>query len=135
MLATLERAPRPRRAHRGRGTGKRKCGRARCRPSSKAAWRNGSRRRRRRTPVSTRKWRRSESRQMEALSRDLAAERERSAVLDAHRQETLQRELAAQARAQARRFATTLLSELASPALEDASGAGVPRTVFRTARG
>jgi len=57
-------------------------------------------------------------RQMEALSRDLAAERERSAVLDAHRQETLQRELAVQAGAQARAFATTLLTELASPALE-----------------
>jgi len=58
------------------------------------------------------------SRQMEALSRHLAAERERSAAQDAHRQETLQRELAAQAGVQARQFASKLLARLAGPDLE-----------------
>ncbi len=58
------------------------------------------------------------SRQMEALSRHLAAERERSAAQDAHRQETLQRELAAQAGIQARQFASKLLARLAGPDLE-----------------
>ena len=58
------------------------------------------------------------SRQMEALSRHLAAERERSAAQDAHRQETLQRELAAQAGTQARQFASKLLARLAGPDLE-----------------
>jgi F-type H+-transporting ATPase subunit b len=58
------------------------------------------------------------SRQMEALSRDLAAERERGAAQDAHRQETLRRELAAKARTEAREFAGRLLARLAGPALE-----------------
>jgi F-type H+-transporting ATPase subunit b len=58
------------------------------------------------------------ARQMEALSRDLAAERERSAAQDAHRQETLRRELAAQADTQARQFASALLGKLAGAELE-----------------
>ena len=58
------------------------------------------------------------ARQMEALSRDLAIERERSAAQDAHRQETLQREMAAQAITQARQFASVLLEKLAGAELE-----------------
>lgn len=58
------------------------------------------------------------ARQMEVLSRDLAAERERSAAQDAHRQETLRRELAAQASTQAREFASVLLGKLAGADLE-----------------
>lgn len=58
------------------------------------------------------------SRQMEALSRDLATERERGAAQDAHRQETLRRELAARAASEARRFASKLLARLAGPDLE-----------------
>jgi F-type H+-transporting ATPase subunit b len=52
-------------------------------------------------------------RQMEALAEALAAERERSAAQEAHRQETLKRELAAEAGAEARRFASTLLGRVA----------------------
>jgi F-type H+-transporting ATPase subunit b len=58
------------------------------------------------------------ARQMEALSRDLAAERERSLAQDTHRQETLRRELAAQADTQARQFASVLLGKLAGADLE-----------------
>jgi len=58
------------------------------------------------------------SRQMEALSRDLAAERERGAAQDAHRRETLKRELAAKAGTEARQFASKLLARLAGPDLE-----------------
>ena len=52
-------------------------------------------------------------RQMEALAEALAAERERSAAQEAHRQETLKRELAAEAVAEARRLASTLLGRVA----------------------
>ena len=58
------------------------------------------------------------ARQMEALNRDLAAERQRSAARDAHRQETLQRELATQSGALARQFASALLARLAGPEIE-----------------
>ena len=58
------------------------------------------------------------ARQMEALSRDLAIERERSAAQDVHRQETLQREMAVQAVTQARQFASVLLGKLAGAELE-----------------
>lgn len=58
------------------------------------------------------------ARQMEALSRDLAAERERSAAQDAHRQETVRRELVAEAGSEARAFASVLLGKLAGPDLE-----------------
>ena len=58
------------------------------------------------------------ARQMEALSRDLASERERSAAQDAHRQETRRRELAAQAVTEAREFASLLLGKLAGADLE-----------------
>ena len=58
------------------------------------------------------------ARQMEALDRDLAAERQRSAARDAHRQETLQRELASQSGALARQFASALLARLAGPEIE-----------------
>lgn len=58
------------------------------------------------------------SRQMEALSVQLAAERERNAAQAAHREETLKRQLAAQAGNQARQFASQLLARLAGPDLE-----------------
>jgi F-type H+-transporting ATPase subunit b len=58
------------------------------------------------------------ARQMELLSRDLATERERGAAQDAHRQETLKRELGAKAAAEARQFASQLLARLAGPDLE-----------------
>jgi len=58
------------------------------------------------------------ARQMEALDRDLAAERQRSAARDAHRQETQQRELASQSGALARQFASALLARLAGPEIE-----------------
>ncbi len=58
------------------------------------------------------------ARQMERLNRDLAAERQRNAAREAHRQETLQRELATQSGALARQFASRLLARLAGPALE-----------------
>jgi F-type H+-transporting ATPase subunit b len=57
-------------------------------------------------------------RQMAALAQELAAERERSAAQDAHRQESLKRELVAQADTLVRRFAAELLSRLAGPELE-----------------
>jgi F-type H+-transporting ATPase subunit b len=57
-------------------------------------------------------------RQTEALAQALNAERERSAAQDTHRQETLKRELVAQASAQARRFAGALLTRVAGPELE-----------------
>lgn len=57
-------------------------------------------------------------RQMETLSRDLAAERERNAAQDAHRQETLKRELVAQSSTEARQFASKLLAKLAGADLE-----------------
>ena len=52
-------------------------------------------------------------RQMAALAEALAAERERTAAQEAHRQEALRRELAAEAGAQARRFASALLGKVA----------------------
>ena len=58
------------------------------------------------------------ARQMEGLNRDLAAERQRSAAREAHRQETLQRELASQSGALARQFASALLARLAGPEIE-----------------
>jgi len=57
-------------------------------------------------------------RQMEALAKVLASERERSAAQDAHRLETQRRELAVQASTEARQFASTLFTRLASPELE-----------------
>lgn len=52
-------------------------------------------------------------RQMEALADALAAERERNAAQEAHRQETLARELSAEADVRARRFASVLLGKVA----------------------
>lgn len=57
-------------------------------------------------------------RQLESLNRDMAAERERSFAQIAHRQETLRRELAAQANREARQFASVLLARLAGADLE-----------------
>ena len=58
------------------------------------------------------------ARQMEALTKDLATERERSAAQDAHRLDTQRRELAAQASTEARQFASALFARLAGPELE-----------------
>ena len=58
------------------------------------------------------------ARQMAALVKDLATERERSAAQDAHRLDTQRRELAAQASAEARQFASALFARLAGPELE-----------------
>ena len=58
------------------------------------------------------------ARQMEELNRDLAAERQRSAARDAHRQETLERELATQSGTLARQFTSALRTRLAGPAIE-----------------
>jgi F-type H+-transporting ATPase subunit b len=58
------------------------------------------------------------ARQMEGLNRDLAAERQRSAARDAHRQETVERELASRSGALARQFASALLTRLAGPGIE-----------------
>ena len=57
-------------------------------------------------------------RQMEALSRDLATERERNAAQEANREETLRRELNAGAATAARQFASALLARLAGADLE-----------------
>jgi F-type H+-transporting ATPase subunit b len=57
-------------------------------------------------------------RQMTALAKDLAIERERSAAQDAHRLETQRRLLATQASKEARQFAVALLGRLAGPELE-----------------
>ena len=58
------------------------------------------------------------ARQSEALIRDLAMERERSAAQEAHQQETLTRERMAVAGQQAVQFASKLLARLAGPELE-----------------
>jgi F-type H+-transporting ATPase subunit b len=58
------------------------------------------------------------ARQMQALSRTLTEEGERSAARNALRQDELRRELEARALAQARTFATALLSRLAGAELE-----------------
>jgi F-type H+-transporting ATPase subunit b len=58
------------------------------------------------------------ARQMEALTKDLATERERSAAQDAHRLDTQRRELAVQASTEARQFASALFARLAGPELE-----------------
>lgn len=58
------------------------------------------------------------ARQMEALGKVLASERERSAAQDAHRLESQRRELAAQASTEARQFASALFTRLAGPELE-----------------
>jgi len=58
------------------------------------------------------------ARQMQALAKTLAEERERSAALAAHRQEESRREMEGRALAQARRFTAGLLSRLAGPELE-----------------
>lgn len=57
-------------------------------------------------------------RQMDALARELAGERERSAAVETHRRETQRRELATQAGSEARRFASVLLARVAGPDLE-----------------
>lgn len=57
-------------------------------------------------------------RQLDLLSHDLAAERDRGAAVEAHARETLRRELAAQADKQARQFASALLTRLACPEVE-----------------
>ncbi|WP_024873289.1 F0F1 ATP synthase subunit delta [Tolumonas lignilytica] len=57
-------------------------------------------------------------RQMEALAKEIALERERNQAQDIHRQEILKRELITQCNTQARLFANKLLSKLASPELE-----------------
>jgi F-type H+-transporting ATPase subunit b len=61
---------------------------------------------------------REREKQMAALGRDLATERERSSAQEAHRRETWQRQLAAQAATQARQFASALLGKLAGADLE-----------------
>jgi F-type H+-transporting ATPase subunit b len=58
------------------------------------------------------------TRQMQALAKTLAEERERRAAVEAHRQEESRREMEARALTQARRFAAGLLSRLAGPELE-----------------
>lgn len=58
------------------------------------------------------------ARQMEALKKDLATERERNAAQDAHRLDTQRRELAARASTEARQFASKVLARLAGPELE-----------------
>lgn len=58
------------------------------------------------------------ARQMAALGKDLAAERERSAAQDAHRLDAQKRELAAKASTEARQFARALLARMAGPELE-----------------
>ena len=58
------------------------------------------------------------SRQMQALANALAQERERNVAQDTHRWDEQRRELETQALEQARRFATALLTRLASPELE-----------------
>ena len=58
------------------------------------------------------------SRQMQALTKALAEERERSRAQEAHRQEESRRALEVQALAQARSFASALLSRLAGSELE-----------------
>lgn len=58
------------------------------------------------------------ARQMEALAKVLATERERSAAQDAHRLDTQRRELATQASTEARQFASALFTRLAGPELE-----------------
>lgn len=58
------------------------------------------------------------ARQMEALAKILATERERSAAQDAHRLETQRRELATHASTEARQFASALFARLAGPELE-----------------
>lgn len=58
------------------------------------------------------------TRQMQVLTKALAEERERSRAQEAHRQEELRRELETQALAQARTFASRLLSRLVSLELE-----------------
>lgn len=58
------------------------------------------------------------ARQMEALAKVLASERERSAAQDVHRLETQRRELAAQASTEARLFAKAVFTRLAGPELE-----------------
>jgi F-type H+-transporting ATPase subunit b len=58
------------------------------------------------------------TRKIEALEKELSAERERSAAQDAHRQDTQQRELAAQAGIHARQFASKLLARVAGPEME-----------------
>lgn len=58
------------------------------------------------------------ARQMEALTKALASERERSAAQDAHRLDTQRRELAAQASTEAKQFASALFARLAGPELE-----------------
>jgi F-type H+-transporting ATPase subunit b len=55
---------------------------------------------------------------LEALAQALNEERERSAAQDAHRQETLRRELVAEAGAEARQFAARMLYSVAGPELE-----------------
>jgi F-type H+-transporting ATPase subunit b len=57
-------------------------------------------------------------RQMQALAKDLAEERERNVVLENHRRNESRREMETQALAQASRFAAGLLSRLAGPELE-----------------
>lgn len=56
---------------------------------------------------------RERERQMEALAEALDAERERNAAQESHRQETLKRELSAEAGAEARHFAAELLRKVA----------------------
>ena len=58
------------------------------------------------------------ARQMDALTKVLASERERSAAQDAHRLDTQRRELAAHASTEARQFASALFARLAGPELE-----------------
>jgi F-type H+-transporting ATPase subunit b len=58
------------------------------------------------------------NRQMQALAKALAEERERVAAVAAHKQQELRHELELEAMANARQFTTTLLARLANPAIE-----------------
>lgn len=57
-------------------------------------------------------------RQMESLGKELTIERERNSAQDAHKLETLKRELTTHCNIQARQFASRLLAKLAGPELE-----------------
>jgi len=56
--------------------------------------------------------------QLQALSVTLKEERERSAAVDAHKRQEIERELETRAMAQAQQFTTALLTRLAAPSIE-----------------
>lgn len=81
------------------------------------------------------------SRQMQALGETLAEERQRNAAVDAHKQQEIERAHEISAMAQAQRFTATLLTRLASPAIEARlvdllleDWAGLPESQFAVLR-